>query len=61
LLADVKLPTGRSETSLAAGPVWPIRTAMLVVMNRSMYRNCMFPRMLEHWTEKHTLLIITTT
>jgi hypothetical protein len=60
LLADVKLPIGRWETSLAAGPVWPISTAMLVVMNRSMYRNCTFPRMLVHWTRKHTFLYIST-
>lgn len=49
LLADTKLPIGRSETSLVAGPVRPITTAILVVIPRSIYRNCMFPRMLAHW------------
>lgn len=49
LPADTKLPIGRSETSLVAGPVRPITTATLAVIPRSAYRNCMFPRMLAHW------------
>jgi hypothetical protein len=51
LLPDIKLPIGRSATSLDAGPVRPITTAMLVVITRSMYRNWMFPRMLAHLKE----------
>jgi hypothetical protein len=56
LLPDTKLPIGRSETSLDAGPVRPITTAMLVVITRSMYRNWVFPRMLAHWKGKQKLL-----